>query len=275
MDSAIFILLLFFGCHLSRGQDRVDASGTVLLRLPFNPYFNYYEKLCCKFYQGVCLPFVDNRGYAGDIYKGRISLIEYNGGMDVTIRNLQKSDSGLYRCAITDSQYHVYKDFIVVIPDSANRQSPPLPSLTTTSRTTVATVTTSATPVESLSDVQGNASSRFKTDLWITLAAVLGALMMLILIISVTTIVVHRRKKDEKKSGTAPCDRPSSFRTGSTSEDVNSIVYTTVNFQPREDHAGLYANCKVHKSPAASALQPYGRPDSTDSVEYSTLAVRQ
>ncbi|KAJ8265842.1 hypothetical protein COCON_G00149410 [Conger conger] len=274
MDPAIFILLLFLG-HLSRGQYRADTSGAVLLQLPFNPYFNNYEKGCCKFYPDVCVPVVDNRRYCADLYKGRISINEYSGLMVVRIWNLQKSDAGLYRCAVTQSPYHIYMDFSVEIRDSANRQSPPLPSLMSTARpATVSVDTTSVTPVESPNESQSNGSLRFKTDMWILLAAALSLLLMLILIISVT-IAVHHRKKYKEKSGTAPCDSSSSSISGSTSQDVNAIVYTTVNFKTCEEPTGLYANLNVQKSSAARCPQSYGHHDSGETVEYSTLAVRQ
>ncbi|XP_064156136.1 matrix metalloproteinase-9-like isoform X1 [Anguilla rostrata] len=74
--------------------------------------------------------------------------------MDVTFWNLQKSDGGLYRCAITDSPYHVYKDFIVVIPGPKPGPDPvpptraatdPTPTEKTTPQTTT---TTTPTPVD-------------------------------------------------------------------------------------------------------------------------------
>ncbi|KAJ8258011.1 hypothetical protein GJAV_G00192140 [Gymnothorax javanicus] len=198
MDPVIFILLLLLDCGFSRGQDSADMSGKLSLRFTFDPYYNFHEKFCCRFYQNSCAPFVNNRGYAADLYKGRLSIIEYNGLMVVSIWNLQKSDAGGYRCAINGIQFHIYRDYIVTISDASSRQSPPQPSMPSSTRPTkINILTTSATPVESSNVSHSDGYHRFKSNMWIILTAGLTVLVMLILIISVTAMMVHLRKKEK------------------------------------------------------------------------------
>ncbi|KAJ8393540.1 hypothetical protein AAFF_G00060130 [Aldrovandia affinis] len=279
MASVIFILLLFLDCRLSSGQGGVDVSGVFSLQFRFDPYYNMYTKSCCKFERAECWGVVNNRGYATDLYKGRISATQYSGLMVVEIWNLQKEDAGIYRCAVLDTPNHVYTDFIVKISDSVH-QNPPLPPPKPTRKPTTSkpispltAVTPSATPVEILNEYHDTDISRIKGDMWITLAAVLGV-SMFILITSVITIVVCLRKRKKSKSGSASCDRSGSVHTASISHDQNSIVYTTVDFKPRQEPTELYANLKVHSSPPKKSPEPSGHLESGDTVEYSTLSVR-
>lgn len=104
------------GVYSARGQQRTDVSGHVLLQLYFDPFYNPFEKACCKSYSSGCQVFLDNRGYVDNSYKGRISLREFNGGMEVRIWSLQRGDAGYYRCTILGTAGTlIYKDTYIEI----------------------------------------------------------------------------------------------------------------------------------------------------------------
>ncbi|KAG7472602.1 hypothetical protein MATL_G00110450 [Megalops atlanticus] len=274
MELLILALLLLLDGPSSRGQQRIDTSGRIFLQFNFDPNYSNYEKYCCKFHQEQCLFVVTSTGYVSDVFKGRISIAEYYGSMEIWIWNLQVWDSGIYRCVVQGPG--IFTDFRVKISDSINHKSPPLPPRrsTVTSPTTVkinTMATTAATSVPVLTQYQSEATLRVSGGMWITLAAVLS-ILILVLITSVTTVLVHLKKKKKNKSGTAPCDGPNHFLPDSSTQDVSGIVYTTVDFKPRENPAELYANLRVPRSPAASSPETSPEPDYA--VEYAALAVR-
>lgn len=67
----------------------------------FNPYFNSFEVVCCKFDQSECFRFVNNRGWVASLYEGRIFSNNYKGEFEVRITDPSVMDAGIYRCGVT------------------------------------------------------------------------------------------------------------------------------------------------------------------------------
>lgn len=63
-----------------------------------------------------CRIFLNNKGYVDNYYKGRILLREFNGGMEVTVWNLQRDDAGYYRCSVFQPTGNsIFQDYVIEI----------------------------------------------------------------------------------------------------------------------------------------------------------------
>lgn len=76
------------------------SSQEIVLKYLFQSYYNRYEKACCKFDQSGCFPFVNNRGQAASLYRGRIFITNSDEEFVVKITNLSIMDAGRYRCGV-------------------------------------------------------------------------------------------------------------------------------------------------------------------------------
>ncbi|XP_036434277.1 uncharacterized protein LOC118813181 [Colossoma macropomum] len=265
----LFFFFVFFfknGINLMKAQLTAEVSGEVNIHFMFDPYFNYFKKSCCKFTQFRCLFIVDNNGYADAAYRGRIKTHEYSGALDVRIRNLQASDAGIYRCKIHGIQnYIIYKDFQVDIVDRKPRLDPVL----LFPKSTISTVT-------SLNQISGKHQEppSLISDSW-SLKHTLGTVFGIVIILIITVILgvaYHKKKAKDLEYGTSSFSSDKCGRSLSSAPDIipppqelNSIIYTTVDFKPHEETSQLYANLCLHNSKSALKSQ--------ENVEYSTIAV--
>ncbi|XP_017543043.1 uncharacterized protein LOC108414656 [Pygocentrus nattereri] len=264
----LFFFIFFFknGINLMKAQLTAEVSGEVKIRFMFDPFFNSYEKSCCKSVLFRCLFIVGNNGYADAAYKGRIDTHEYSGALDVRIRNLQASDAGMYRCKIHGIQnYFFYKDFQVDVVDRTPRLDPVL----RIPKSTLSTVTS----LHQISEKHQEPPSLI-SDSWRlkhTLGTVFG-IVTIILIITITLgVAYHKKKAKDPEYGTSSFSSDKCGRSLSSAPDIippqqepNSIIYTTVHFKPHEETSQLYANLCLHNSECALKSQ--------ESVEYSTIA---
>lgn len=79
----------------------LHSSKEIILQIYFDFYHDLYEKTCCKFQQGYCADFVNNRGQVATGYEGRIFTKNYIGVFVVRFINLSKTDAGKYRCGVS------------------------------------------------------------------------------------------------------------------------------------------------------------------------------
>lgn len=98
-----------------KGQQRVEESDPILLRLSFPSFYNTYSKSCCKLYPGGCYKLVDTAGYTCELLKGRVTTTEDDGWIEFKILNVQFMDGGYYRCGVLGTQVHVYNDYYVEV----------------------------------------------------------------------------------------------------------------------------------------------------------------
>ncbi|XP_029580005.1 uncharacterized protein LOC115168668 isoform X2 [Salmo trutta] len=250
MKMIIFLLLLLLDDPEIEAQQWTEVNGQVyghvLLRFIFPPFYNDYEKLCYKLYPEP-FPVVNTRGYVNNFYKGRISRMEYNGGMFVTIRNLKPVDAG----------------------DYSGRRSgpvPPRPRVRSTIRPSISSSSSSS------SDTSGPVSPSVFRSVGIPLTAGL-CITMGIVICSIIVAVIHRKVRAKKKCGASSSDSAAHILSHVPQEE-SSIVYTTVDFKPRENHTTeLYANLQTLSSPRGHDPDTHREPAGT--VVYSTLASNQ
>jgi len=91
----------FSGMNPAKGLRAIYSSEQIILKYSFDPFFNSYDKVCCKFDQSVCSTFVNNRGQYTPLYRGRIFIINYSGEFEVRITHLSVMDAGMYSCGFT------------------------------------------------------------------------------------------------------------------------------------------------------------------------------
>ncbi|XP_023651719.1 uncharacterized protein [Paramormyrops kingsleyae] len=257
MQLAVFVVLFFLNTHFGRGQQKINRSGQLLFQLIFHPFYNNYEKSCCKLNHQQCQMVVNNRGYVDTSYKGRVSTLEFNGGFEIRIWNLYPLDTGIYRCMVHGTSAYIYQDFSVEV--SGTQQSPS--ESTTTHRTSS---DTSMTIIQH----QASTSSRSLKSMWITLTIVMTVLMLLVILI--TSMAYHRANNER---GTEACDNRPHILQESTIEDLNTIVYTTVDFKPPEDHSVIYVNSQI-PPPSKDNYESDNYYISREMVQYSNLVVQ-
>ncbi|KAI4902285.1 hypothetical protein NFI96_034710 [Prochilodus magdalenae] len=284
----------FSGVNPTKGQLKADVSGEVSVSFMFNSYFNDYKKSCCKFTSLGCILIVDNMGYAHEAYKGRIELKEYNGALAVKIGNLIAGDAGIYRCEIHGiPNYFLYKDFQIEVADRSPRLDPVylFPKSTISSVTSLhhiavkqqeppRTDTLSSRSLDTnstLAPVRSLISNSW--SLKQTLGTVFGIGIIVLVVAIILGVAYHKKKARDPVFSTSPFSLDKCGRTLSSAPDIipqppqelNSIIYTTVDFKPYEDTAQLYANLGFYNTGVVG-------PDSDsplrsqESVEYSTIA---
>ncbi|XP_062396479.1 uncharacterized protein LOC134087170 [Sardina pilchardus] len=261
------LVCLRYGVYTVRGQQRTDVSGHVLLQLYFDPFYNQLEKACCKSYSSGCRVFLNNRGYVDIFYKDRVSLREFDGGMEVRIWNLQRGDAGYYRCTVIGTGTLIYKDTYVEILDTVARLSPLPPSQQPSNQlTTSRTFSTSAVETSAvLSDVHEKPRLTWREGLLVGAGCSL-VLMTVISVVVVMTVLHHRKRLKDKYSRKQDDSTDPML---SHSEEVAPIIYTVVDFKPYEETSELYANVCMHSPRTTRTKTPL---EPLDTVEYSTVA---
>ncbi|XP_056240582.1 uncharacterized protein LOC130174617 [Seriola aureovittata] len=249
--------------HL-RGQQKIEESEHILLRLAFPSIYNSHNKSCCKLYPGGCYKLVDSTGYICELLKGRVTKTEKDGWIEFKISNVQFVDGGFYRCIVQGTQNHIYRDYYVEVSDASSHHSqsqPPLP-------TTITVLNTSTT----LPDSTGPAlaqdhrdSPRVPWSFGLPLVVIVSISVM-ILITSVIGVVCFRVKANRKPSDR--CGETLCESLKQEAPEMSGIVYTTVDFRAHEKPTEVYANLRMPKTQAADT-------ERADIVEYSTLAIHQ
>lgn len=106
--------MFFLGMNSTAGLRVLYSSQEMILKYLFYPYYNSYEKACCKFDQSECFLFVNNRGQAASLYIGRIFITNYDGEFEVKITGLSIMDAGRYRCGVRDFP-NTYQDVQITV----------------------------------------------------------------------------------------------------------------------------------------------------------------
>ncbi|XP_056131245.1 uncharacterized protein LOC130108363 [Lampris incognitus] len=260
----LLVLLLLFGVPRSDGQQKqkIEAFGHIVLKLVFPSYYNGYNKCCCKLYPRDCYQLFNSMGYTHDFLKDRVSKTEHDGWIEFKIWNVQPMDSGYYRCFVSGSLNSIYTDYRIEISEVSRQNTRPISP-------TIATIKPFATSRE-VSDTAGpgqaedHSSHSFPWHLGLPLAVAaaitvaVGSLLM----------VVCCRVKAKKKCGEIVRD---SLKHNAPAE-MNSVVYTTVDFKPHQRATELYANLPL-LSPGATGPDSTWSKEPGETVEYSTLAI--
>ncbi|XP_039513750.1 uncharacterized protein LOC120469093 isoform X1 [Pimephales promelas] len=102
MKLILFLLVLLKnGMNPAEGLRANYSSEQIILNYSFDPIFNSYGKVCCKFDESVCSTFVNNSGQYTPLYRGRIFINNYNGEFEVRITDLSVMDTGMYSCGFS------------------------------------------------------------------------------------------------------------------------------------------------------------------------------
>ncbi|XP_028265240.1 uncharacterized protein LOC114438231 [Parambassis ranga] len=258
-----FFTMLLLEISPLKGQQRVEESDPILLRLSFPSFYNTYRKSCCKLYPGGCYKLLDTAGYTCELLKGRVTTTEKDGWIEFKIINVQFMDGGYYRCGVLGTQVHIYNDYYVEVFDASNHPSVPQPRLTATVQ---APNTSTTLPDSTRAAVAEDHSGAVRVSWSFSLPlAVIVSITVMILITSVIGVVFCRVKtkcKQSAKHRETLCEslKPEAL-------EANGIVYTTVDFRSLKKSEEVYANLRMNTARA-------GAPDTehAGTVEYSTLA---
>ncbi|XP_069046446.1 uncharacterized protein [Lepisosteus oculatus] len=263
MKMQLLELLLFlnFGPLFSVGQLITYSinQGQDFQRLfTHDNYYTHYGKYCCKQTQSRCTMFINTEGFIANEYWSRARIKQYSGAIELIIRNVQKRDTGVYRCGVDGFNLHVNFHLQIAAPET---QTPPR---TAAPASTVKTTTLVTAGLQNQSP--DNRDQEYK---WVIPLAATLAVLMLVLICSVAVIIRRRRKKTENKPA-APSETSVPLPSCESLPELDSITYTTVDFKPAKnnDAFDLYANLRMHESETAPASR------NTDTVEYSTVAFK-
>uniref|UniRef100_UPI003AABC951 uncharacterized protein znf335 n=1 Tax=Centroberyx gerrardi TaxID=166262 RepID=UPI003AABC951 len=269
-----FVLLLLLDVPHSKGQQKIEESEQILLRLEFPSFYNSYNKSCCRLYPGECYKVVDSKGFTCDLLEGRVTKVEKDGWIEFKIVNAQLRDTGYYRCIVLGTQNHIYSDYYVEVSEASGRHSLPQPPLTTTIKplNTSETLPTGPTGPTGPSLAKDHSDSpRVPWSFGLPLAAIVSIAIMII-ISSVISVVCCRVKTKSKQSN--QCGETLDDSSKQKAPETSAIVYTTVDFTPHQKPTELYANLWMH-SPRPRAPDPAWSIEHAGTVEYSTLAINQ
>ncbi|KAM7404627.1 hypothetical protein PAMP_011959 [Pampus punctatissimus] len=254
-----FVFLLLLDIPYLKGQQRIEESEQILLRLAFPSFYNSYSKFCCKLYPGGCYKLLDSTGYTCELLRGRVTKTERDGWIEFKISNVQFVDGGYYRCIVLGTQNH-YSDYYVEVSASSHH-SESQPPLTTTIKTLDTSIMLpNATESALAQDHSDSPSVPLSFGLPLAVIVFITVIIFITSVIGVVCCRVNAKHKQMDKYG--------------ETLESSGVVYTTVDFRVQQKPTELYANLRMHKTQA-------GAPDSTWStehagmVEYSTLAIHQ
>ncbi|KAM3616977.1 uncharacterized protein V6R79_000480 [Siganus canaliculatus] len=244
-------------------QEKVVEFQRILLRLTFPTFYNSYTKTCCKLYPGRCYKLLDSAGYTCDFLKGRVTRTESDGWIEFEISNVLLEDAGYYRCSVLGTENHVYSDYYVQVSE-VHSQSEPSPTTIKPS----AAFPESTGPV--LAEEHGD-SPRVSWSFGLSLAIIVSITSM-ILITSVIGVVWCRVKTNSQALDKYGETQRASLK--QEAPEMNSIVYTTVDFRAHQKPPEVYANLKTHKTQVGDVTSKW-RAEHSGMVEYSILAFNQ
>ncbi|XP_023193693.1 uncharacterized protein LOC111609440 [Xiphophorus maculatus] len=251
---------------LLKAQPRTEEVQPIVLRLVFPPFYNGYNKSCCKLYPGQCYKVLDSAGYTCDSLRGRVTTTEEDGWIEFRISNVQVGDAGYYRCAVLGIQNHIYSDHYVEVFETSDHYSKsqfPLttPAIRVPSSFTTLLASTVLVPVQDFRD-NDRASWNFRMLLFVTVS-----ITAMISVVSVVVAVCCKVKAKRKKSnvhGEALCESQKR-----DAPEMSGIVYAIVDFKPRQKPEGVYANLEEQRTG-----ESISQADNAGTVEYSTLAIQ-
>ncbi|XP_047433577.1 uncharacterized protein LOC125003618 [Mugil cephalus] len=259
-----FVLILLLGVPHLRGQQRIEESGHILLRLPFPSFYNSYIKSCCKLYPRGCYSLLDSIGNTCELLRGRVTVTERDGCTEFKISNVQFADAGYYRCGVPGA--HIYADYYVEVLEASYHHSHFQPAVTTVTTKAPKTSTTVPDPTGPAVAQDYGDSIRVPWGFSVPLAVILSVTLMIV-ITSVIGVVCCRvkAKRLAGKNGETSCEslKPDA-------PETNGIVYTTVDFRAHRKPEGVYENLKTYAKRAGATDE-----DHAGMVEYSMVAINQ
>nr|XP_015823234.2 uncharacterized protein LOC107390810 [Nothobranchius furzeri] len=232
----------------------------ILLRFSFPPFYNRYNKFCCKLYPRGCYQLLDTSGFTCDLLRGRVTITEEIGWIEFEISNVQTSDAGYYRCGILEAPNYVYRDYYVQVFEASDHYSHTQPSVIETIK-----------GPDSSTAIPDSTVLRAPWSFGLPLIAVVS-ITGTIFIILLIGAVYYRFKVKHRKSGTVggtQCEHIYVDECESLKQEVpekTSIVYTTVDFRRHRRPEEVYENLETMLDVQA---------EHDGMVEYSTLAIQE
>ncbi|NXK25109.1 PIGR protein, partial [Arenaria interpres] len=116
-----------YGSRFLMGQ--VGGSITHQCFYSITPANKHDRKYWCKIARnGVCYTVISTTGYTSNHHAGRVSLkdIPQNGTFAVTLTQLKKNDTGIYRCGIGTSNRDLYVSLNLTVSEDAINPSGPI-----------------------------------------------------------------------------------------------------------------------------------------------------
>ncbi|XP_066559246.1 uncharacterized protein LOC136749155 [Amia ocellicauda] len=278
MEAVVLLLVLSLDSFLTEGQSLFQLTVGETFRIAFihDRYYNENPKYCCKILQGLCYKLINTKGFISENYYRRANLHAYNGGMELKIIHIEEQDSGVYRCGI-DNTIIVHDFYLrVSVPDNLPLHPPEWSSTTTTFKATAPATSTSTAARQHDSNGSGRSTNDDTEHRWIIpLGAALTVLALTLIAVFMVVAVCRRRKVERNKCGTAECEPSASLSPDSSCTELHNITYSTVVFNPNPSNEPLeiYANLRTW-SPPESPPRNASNPQSADTVEYSTVAIR-
>ncbi|NXN22434.1 PIGR protein, partial [Nycticryphes semicollaris] len=114
-----------YGSRILTG--RVGGSVTHQCFYSITPANNHDRKYWCKIARsGVCYTVISTTGYTSSHHVGRVSLkdVPQNGTFAVTLTELKKNDTGIYRCGIGTNNRDLYVSLNLTVSEDASPSGP-------------------------------------------------------------------------------------------------------------------------------------------------------
>ncbi|XP_054905331.1 uncharacterized protein LOC129372232 [Poeciliopsis prolifica] len=267
MKILIMLFCLLQENCLLKAQPRTEEVQHIVLRLVFPPFYNGYNKSCCKLYPGQCYKVLDSAGYTCDSLRGRVTTTKEDGWIEFRISNVQVGDAGYYRCAVLGSQNRIYSDYYVEVFETSDHYSKSQFPLTTTAvmvpnSFTTLLASTVLVPVQDFRD-NDRPSWNFSIPLLVTVSIAAMIFVVSVVVVAVCCKVKAKRKKSNIY-GEALCESQKQ-----DAPEMSGIVYATFDFKPRQKPEVVYANLEEHRTG-----ESISQADNAGTVEYSRLAIQ-
>ncbi|MED6274982.1 hypothetical protein CHARACLAT_021797 [Characodon lateralis] len=261
----ICICLLQDTCPL-KGHQGTKELQHIFLKLMFPPFYNSYNKSCCKMYPGRCYKLLDSSGYTCDSLRGRVTTTEKNGWIEFEISNVQVDDAGYYRCGVLGTQTQIYADYYVEVfaSDHNGQSQPPLTTTATVRAPNSSTTVLDLTEPVLVQDHGDNDRASWNFGVLLFVAVSITAMISVASVLGAVCCKVKAKCKKSKIFGETLCE---SWK--QEARETSGIIYATVDFKPHQKPEEVYANLGDNKSGA-------GIPDADNAgmVEYSMLAIQ-
>ncbi|XP_077079495.1 uncharacterized protein LOC143732370 isoform X2 [Siphateles boraxobius] len=258
----IFFLLVLLknGMNPAEGLHVIYSSGQIILKYSLYPNYNSLVKMCCKFHQSECFPFVNNKGQVSSLYRGRILINNYNGEFEVIFTDPSVMDAGMYGCGFSGypDTFESVEVTVSGLKDLSGVNTAPL--LPKSSIKPAVWPSSPSTPIVSENDA-GKLSDSWRTPY--TLAVVLSVLVFAVISV---TMIVYRLKTSKNKS----TEISGTCGSANTTMEQDSVIYSMVDFKPYQNPSELYANLQI-RSPGDADPSSSWTFTTEGSVEYSTI----